>query len=482
MLFTLAYDRTTSVHTSLNGSQVAFAANTRRAPVSFSGVLREPVLMRRLMTALHEVILGDFREGFRGFVLDPVITVHPDEVCFEAFSTDQSAYVRLAAATDAFEITNEPTYGTTNIDFTFALRNSLEALRSSRRTTFNVGGGGFGVQTQVGAAGKAHFEHKVELPESWVKGFLQVQSALAMRPFTFEVRPADLLSAICYFMENNARKPPRGMRFEFKTNQAIALVLEPWDERFWLTGTGYAGYDRVVRLWGRKRLELLRDVLPFADKVTVGVLGRSLPHFYICHIGDFTFTLVLSGWVRNDWSSSSALDLLAPQADLDAEQIAAVYNFLNSRYTATRAEVEAHTLLGAAEAEAALFRLCREGRAMYDPAKRRYRSRELFGEPLDWETFFAPDPRLSRARALVKSGAVEVQSHGPSEVRKGETRVYVSVNDGNATYNVIIAVDRESRLRYAECECAFFKEHIMALGPCEHILAARAAAGDQGLV
>jgi predicted nucleic acid-binding Zn finger protein len=346
-----------------------------------------------------------------------------------------------------------------------------------------VGAGGFMVQTEVGATNRAHYENKVDLPDAWVKGFLQVQSALAMRPFTFDVRPVDLMTVIRYFMDNNARKPPRGLRFEFKAKDQVTpiiAVLEPWNEKFALAGTVYEGYDRVVRLWGRKRLELLMGVLPYAERVTVGLLGRGLPHFYICHCGPYTFTLVLSGWVRKDWSETSALDLLAPQADLTAEQIAAVYNFVNGRLKATRGEVEAHTLLTAAQAEAALFALCRQGRAIYDPVTRRYRSRELFGEPLNFETILAPDPRIERAKQISSgaAGKVAVYSVGQSETRRGENKVMASVETGSKHYSVLVAVDKEGRVRYAQCECDFFRDNILSRGPCEHILAARFAADE----
>jgi hypothetical protein len=476
MQVALAYDTRTSFVTGFNASALDFATNLRRAPVSFRGEVREPVLMRQLMIAMHEVIVGDYRWNTRGWLLDPVITVHSDEVCFEAFSGDSSAYVRLSAKTGAFEVKTEPTYGTTNIDFTFALRAALLNLRSARRTTFAVGAGGFGVETTGAVRRALHFEQKVDLPDSWVKGFLQVQSALAMKPYTFHIRPVDLLTAIHYFVENRAHKPPHGMRYEFKPNEPIRLVLEPWNEAFSFQETEYAGYERAIRVWGRQRLELLLRVLPYAERVTIGLLGRGLPHFYICHCGNYRFTLVLSGWVRNDWASSGGLDMLAPQTEIDGETVARVYNALLQHLALTREEVEGYTLLGGDQAEAALFRLCREGRAMYDPNARCYRSRELFAESLDFEALLAPDPRIEQARAMAAQGAVTVHSVGPSTVRQGEIRILATVTTNQQSHEVVVAVDRDARLRFAQCDCDFFKAHIMNQGPCEHILAARFAA------
>ncbi len=43
------------------------------------------------------------------FVLDPVITVHPDEVFFECFSQDESSYGRLSASYEIFKNISEST-------------------------------------------------------------------------------------------------------------------------------------------------------------------------------------------------------------------------------------------------------------------------------------------------------------------------------------------------------------------------------------
>ncbi len=51
------------------------------------------------------------------FVLDPVITVHNDQVSFEAFSIDESIYGCLSVAMDEFDMVQPPKLGTTNIDF-----------------------------------------------------------------------------------------------------------------------------------------------------------------------------------------------------------------------------------------------------------------------------------------------------------------------------------------------------------------------------
>ncbi len=472
----MAYAQRTSVISSLDGSALAFAANLRRRPVYFEGRVEEPVMLRQLMGALHEVILSDYRVSPGGrWVLDPVITVHPDELCFEAFSTDESTYCRLSAPMDAFEPQGDPVYGTTNIDFTWQLQDSLQDFRSSRRTMFSVRAGGFGVMTRAGGQTRAHFEHKVDLPESWLKGFLQVQGALAMNAYTFDVRPADLLTMIAYLQDHPKMSRTNGMRFDFRPDEPISAFLEPSDERFVLHGTTYSGYPRTVRVWGRRRLELLQRILPYAQKVTVGLIGRSLPHFYICYCGAYRFTLVLSGWARNDWSKGSAFDLLAPRREIDPEKTAAAYNYLVQHFAASVEMISIHTLLPEPEVLPILFELCRAGRVIYDPVTRKYRLRELFAEPLDIERLFAPDPRIERAQALLKDGRVTLLHFGPSEVRRRETRATATVRAGDKMYEVIVSVDDEGSVRFGVCQCKFFQDNILSRGPCEHILAARYA-------
>lgn len=477
----LSYDHQTQIVHAADWVLLDYAANTQRPPVSFKGRVKEPLYWRQLMTALHRVITSDATQPTGGWmwILDPIITVHPDEIFFEAFSTDQSVYARLSAPLEAFEIDEPVQYGTTNIDFTWRLRESLQQLRSSRTTTFSVGTGGFGVQTNIGAMQATHFERKVDVPDSWLKGFLQVQTAFTFKPFLFDVRPVDLLTLITFMEENKPPRPPYGLRFEFKPDLPIHAILEPWDEQpFTMHGRPYEGYERTVRLWGRRRLSLLREVLPYADRVTVGVLGRSLPHFYICHCGQYTFTLVLSGWTRNDWSTDGAFEALIPQAELRPDAVERVHHYLSQHFYATAEQITLYTDLAGAELEQTLFQLCRAGRLIYDPVSRQYRLRELFDEPLDVQQYFQPNPRLAQAEELLRLEQVEIQTMG-RQAKRPETKATGIVQDGDKRHQVIASIDDNGKLRFGRCQCEFFDTYLMAKGPCEHILALRLAMETQ---
>ncbi len=299
-----------------------------------------------------------------------------------------------------------------------------------------------------------------------------------MPAFTFDVHPVDLLSVIAFFRENRPPSPPHGLRFELQPGNPIAAVLEPWERRFTLRDTHYTGYERSVRLWGRKRLELLAGILPYAQQVTVGVLGRALPHIYVCSCGPYRFLLVLSGWTGSEWSRDVAFDLMAPLGSPDPDELDRVHAYLSEHLAARPEQIATDTGLSQREVEVILFQLCRAGRAMIDPTSRQYRLRELFAAPLDLDLLFAPDPRVAAARRLVAQGQVTLGRVTPPEenhTRPNETRAEATVRDGDAIYDVIVAVDDSDRLRFGRCGCPFFVDNMVSLGPCVHIQAARLA-------
>ena len=69
-----------------------------------------------------------FRDAW--IVLDPVITVHPDEVFFECFSEDESSYGRLSASYNVFKSVDEFACGTTNVDYSAALYDEFQKIRT----------------------------------------------------------------------------------------------------------------------------------------------------------------------------------------------------------------------------------------------------------------------------------------------------------------------------------------------------------------
>lgn len=468
-------------------TRVGLATNARRH-VRFHGTVREHGFMLRIaLRALGEAIWSDDTWLSASAILDPVITVHPDRIFFEAFSQDQSVYAALIVDPKLFEAHGEVVTGTTNIDFTAWLWGALGEMRSSRSTTFRIGPEGLNIRTS-GAGGR--FERKVDLPDSWVRGFLQTQAAMAMPGTRLTVKPIDLLAAIRFLRLNKAKVSPRALRYEFPPGEDARLVLEPWEHVVPLEAAEHNyGELKLLRVWGRRRLRLIEGLLPFAESVDIYLKGRALPSFYAVKLPGMTFLLGLTGWSESGFTSTGGFDLLQEAAAADDAHLAPLLEMLRECTHIGLTEAAEAQGISRAEAERVLVRLCRQGRAMYDVESRRYRHRELFEEPADEATFFPPDRRTELAEALLASCKVAIESCVAEETKKirrfkdplaedAAARITreityrdwrVTGKAGEAAAEIV--VNDTGRIIFGRCSCAFFDENLMNKGPCEHMLA-----------
>jgi hypothetical protein len=355
-------------------------------------------------------------------------------------------------------------------------------MRSSRETWFHIGPAGFQVQT-TGAASR--LEKKVEIPDAWVRGFLQLQAAMALPGTRVIARPVDVLSAIRFLRKNKARTSPRALRYEFEPGKEARLVIEPWEHAVPLMETEH-NYDepRAIRTWGRKRLRLLEGLLAYADAVEIYLKGRALPSFYAVRLPGITFLLGLSGWSAQQWTGTGSFDLLSDDAPPDPALMSRGLRQLQANTALSVDDLAKQLDSTRAVANNVLMRLCRQGRAVYDVQRREVRHRELFDTPIDEEKLFPPDPRRERSRALIAAGQVQVANCGVQETRK--TRK-VKTPEGEQTRETIyrdwavagaaegrrveIVVKDTGQIIFGKCECDFFQEHLLNQGPCEHMIA-----------
>jgi hypothetical protein len=478
---TLEYDTASF----LDSATLGLVADRAR-PVKFHATVSSGILPVRLaLQTLGELVWRNdewtSREDYEPFTLDPICTVHPDRLMFEAFSGDQSAYGLVIIDRALFTPIGDVVTGTTNVDFTRWLWDALAEMRSSRETTFRIGAEGLAVQTRGEVAGR--FEEKVDVPDGWVRGFLQLQGAMALPGTRLSLRPVDLLAAIRFLAVTKARVSPRAVRWEMLPGEDARLVLEPWEHVIPLRGAEHAySESRTIRTWGRKGLSLLEPLLPFADRVDVYLKGRALPTFYAVKLPGVTFVLGLSGWTAQRWTARASFDLLvAPARDHDRRVIEA----LARRYHATAAELATELGISPAAAVQELSALCAEGRAIFDVETRAYRRRELFAQPIDLAAIYPPDPRREAASRMVASGQVAITSAAPRETRKrkrlktpdGPTfreivlRDWVVVGRAGDQAAVELVLSDEDRLIFGRCGCTFFQENLLNQGPCEHLAA-----------
>ncbi|HEY8378809.1 MAG TPA: SWIM zinc finger family protein [Nannocystis sp.] len=403
------------------------------------------------------------------FVLDPVITVHPDEVFFECFSQDESTYGRLGARYEVFRSIKEFACGTTNIDYSAALYDEFQKIRRYKQTMFTVDPSGFEVQTTAEDAFK---ELKIDLPDSWVRGFLQVSSAMTLPTISFDLHPMDVHN-LCFVLRRHKEKVgPRSLRYRLKPGHPIKVVFEPWNWEVTFPRSIFQGdREHEIRVWGRRRILILERLIQLAKKFTVHLLGTGLPSFYIADLGDMNFTLGLSGWTANDWSTAGNFDLMAPRAVVDEFTKRRVFDGLRKHWLMAPDALARELDIDRAAVYGALAAYTQAGRVMYDLDKQVYRVRELSREPLPLSKLRFANEREEAAQTLVQQGAVTVRT--ASAGAEGTLTLRGRVRDGTRTYDPDLVIDRDERLAEATCTCNFYQQNKLYKGPCAHILALR---------
>ncbi len=409
------------------------------------------------------------------FVLDPVITVHPDEVFFECFSQDESSYGRLSVSYDVYKHIGEFACGTTNIDYSAALYDEFQKIRTYKTTQFEIDPSGFEVQT---THEESYKEVKIDLPDTWVRGFLQVNSAMCLPMTTFDLHPMDVYNLCLFLRQHKEIKGPRSMRFILKPDKPVKVLFDPWNYEIVCPRSVYQGSEeKEIRLWGRRRIHILERLIPVAKKFTVHLLGTGMPSFYVADLGDMAFTLGLSGWTANDWSQAGNFDLMAPRAEVDEITKQGVFESLKENWFEDPNHLSDRINLDRAVVMAALSANAQAGRAIFDLNKNVYRVRELCREPLPMDKLRFSNPREESANSFLNQRAVKITSLRADPA--GNIVLSGTVKDRSKVHKVNLMVDLDERLSKADCTCNWYSQNKLYKGPCEHMLALRLFHGQQ---
>jgi predicted DNA-binding WGR domain protein len=513
----IAYEDASRLVTSGGTARLALFSNVYRDAVRLDGVIKDPLRFREAMATLYAVVGSDYRyvpkdrtaylaylrvkresatlnirqsqqaffdwalrnDPLAFILLDPVVTVHPDQVFFEVFSKDEGAYAKLGIEYSAFDLEHAPACGTTNIDFSPALFAGVEQMRSYRQTRLSVGKEAVALATT--SATKV-LEKQAKVPDSWLRGFLQVQSAAALPRDAFRLNPIDLYNLLRQLRMHGDRKGQRrGLRIELIPGEPPRLVLEPWETLLTATPGPYKGRtSRVVRLWGRRRLMLLRRLLPFVETVEAHLLGSGLPSFWVLRAGPVTLTLGLSGFTAVNWSQAASFDLLLPRKVRGGEALERILRHLGGVWVADVKQLAAATGLKGEALVEGLQAGCQQGRLMYDIAADVYRLRALTEAPLDLGRLEYRNQRERTAHDLLtRRGAVQIVSENRIAGTGLELTGKVTAAEDRREYRPQMLLNDEGQVSKAECTCTLFRKQGLKAGPCAHLVALRLAYGEQ---
>lgn len=403
------------------------------------------------------------------YVLDPVITVHPDEVFFECFSKDESSYGKLSCNYNIFTEISDFKCGTTNIDYSEGLYNEFQKIRNYKETEFKIDPSGFEAKT---TNEQVYKEVKIDLPDSWVRGFLQVSSAMTLPATVLDLHPMDIFSLCQYLRRFKEKKGPRALRFVLEPDKPIKAIFEPTHDEITFHRSIFQGNEaKTIRIWGRRRLLILERLIPIAKNFKVVLLGSGLPSFFIADLGDMSYTLGLSGWTKNDWSTAGNFDLMAPRNNVDLFTQEKVFNALKENWFDTSDNLAKKLNLDPSTVSASLTAYTQAGRVIYDLNLGLYRVRELTQEPLNMKTLRFASPQEEIANQYIAENRIKITS----DVKGDQLQIKGKVTDKNFTYTTLAVIDKDNRLIEGNCECSFYKSNQLRKGPCEHILATRMA-------
>jgi hypothetical protein len=480
-------------------AEIAHLAKKKSAaPPNLEGDFRR--LHRRYWSArvqwANELMRSD-PDLFRHLVpCDPVVTVAPDVVSFECFSKDESSYACLSVERDGFANAGDAALGTTNVDYSMALYDHFQELRTYRPTRLLVDPSGFAVDVHGQAEVR---EEKIDLPATWLRGFGQLSAAMALPSRKVELSVDVVYSMLTLLARRlDVKGKGRALVFHLTPGAPPEVVVEPWGVRLESRGAAYEGFassaataeaapvaspyraaparasvtTEVVKVWGRRRLFALARLLPLVSKIEVRLLGSGLPSVWIAHAGDMRLVLALSGWTANDWAGGANLDLLAGDLREDDAITARLASTLEQQRVASLGELAVKAGGSDAQVLGGLFKLSKQGQVVYDYAAERFRYRPILPVPLaDGVLGPEPDePREGKRMAREKLVVIEEQT----VIAAGRVHVRARVTSGldkHALGTACEAIFSSEGLSKAKCDCSYFYKHKLRAGPCRHLLA-----------
>jgi hypothetical protein len=396
---------------------------------------------------------------------DPVVTVANDVLFFECFSKDESTYGCLTADRDGFTTPSDVALGTTNVDYSPALYESFQRLRTYRTTQLAIDPTGFEVRTQ----GEADLrEEQIALPPNWLRGFMQVQAAMTLPARRLSLSREAVYAILAHLKRHRARTSPRALRFELVPGKPLEIVIEPWEKRVSVPTTVYSGTaTETIRIWGRDRLQALARVLPLADAVDVYLLGTGLPHFWVARMGDMRLTLGLSGWTANDWTTGAgALADLAPPVEPSEDLLSDVADCFRESPLQSFEQIRQKTGAAPAYVAAAVNRYALLGQLVHDLSASAYRWRSILPDRVALNQVAIESPEAQAAIEIVRTRRVEIsRNEAVSGIRAMTGKV-----DGR---EVELVLDADGKAIRGRCNCSHYFRFKLRAGPCRHMQALR---------
>lgn len=451
MEYTLSFSRPSTVETQADQTHVFLAAALQArasCPEIFTGQPAHPLTFKNLLLSLHDVVEARFYRPDLWRYLDPVLTAGSQQLHLECFSSCGSVYGRVDLAESAFSEASFYRQGTTNVDFHAAFTSHLAGLMPGKKVRLEMGEQSVSLISDAGTT----VEHKVRLPERWMRGFLNVQ---ALHRRARETLSLNALSARQLILAIPA-SPPDPAYLVLGHSQPRILARPP------------LGHKAALCVAGLQRLRLLRRIVPDIQSLQVYEIPDLQASVWIVQTALGQLVLGLSSSVRNGFSGDGdALRQLT--GSLSAETLTEARRAAELLNVFQAAELAEYLEQSLADTHECLDALSRQGLMGYDCQRDSYFYRVL--------PFVAADSgqlsRLKGSQAILNTQGIELESVS----RKGrQLQARGFVQGVNALYTCSLLVDETGYLAQGSCNCRWIGKHGLQRGPCKHMLALRFAA------
>ncbi|MEY8331196.1 SWIM zinc finger family protein [Lachnospiraceae bacterium 48-33] len=398
------------------------------------------------------------------FVLDPVITVHNDQVSFEAFSVDESIYGCLSVSMNEFDLLQTPKLGTTNIDFSAKLEKEIQRFRSYTDVTLSVNPEGFTVDSDIVPE---YIEKKIDLPETWIKGFNQVSSAAALSGIELELSPSDMYDICAFLRKHKEKKSPRYMKWILEPEQKIQIVFEPFGTVLTLNAVYHGSQRREEKIWGRRRWLVVEKLIPLSKAFYVRILGFGMPQFIRADMGTMQMTVGFSSWSSNDWVKGTAFNIMAGFTGEGCYKD--IYKLLKEKRCLSMKEISSHLSNKKGDkVKAGIGMLLRRGEGYFDITNNKVRFRHLCNTPIPEELYEVSDIEMD----VQKISKLTFDNMKVRYSRQQEFIFTTTYKEYGRLSSTEIVIDQDGQITKIDCSCQKFKRGERNLSePCAHILA-----------
>ncbi len=398
------------------------------------------------------------------FVLDPVITVHNDQVSFEAFSLDESIYGCLSVSMDEFDLLQTPKLGTTNIDFSAKLEKEMQRFRSYTDVTLSVNPEGFTIDNDIVPE---YVEKKIDLPETWIKGFNQVSSAAALSGIEIELSPSDMYDICAFLRKHKEKKSPRYMKWILEPEERVQIVFEPFGTILTLNAIYHGNQKREEKIWGRRRWLVVEKLIPLSKAFYVRILGFGMPQFIRADMGTMQMTVGFSSWSSNDWVKGTAFNIMAGFTGEGC--YTDVYKLMKDKRCLSIDEIAANLLNKKSDKiKAGIGMLFRRGEGYFDIINNKVRFRHLCNVPIPEELYKVSDIEID----VQKCSKLTFDNMKVRYTHKQEFIFTTTYKENDKLSSTEIVIDQDGQITKIDCNCQKFKRGERNLSdPCAHILA-----------